>query len=245
MGGEAKNLYPKERPRARGVRWIAPVLRRWHALSAALFRPVNGRRAVWETLRGLEIVVHPGVLNPKAVLTSPLMLDAIDALGPLNGQRWLELGTGCGIAALHAARQGARVVATDINPGAVACARENTGRLGLSGMLEVREGDLFAPVAGERFDVVLFHPPYFPGKQVTAAAAAWHYGDLPERFAAGLGTSLMPGGRALLLLSTNGECAAYLKALEAAGFALAVVLEKDLCVELAVIYSAQEMKPNE
>lgn len=244
MRARAETRYPKARPRMRGVRWLAPVLRCWYALRATWFHPNDSPRPVREKIRGLDLIVQPGVLNPAAVLTSPLMLDAIDKNPPESGARWLELGTGCGLAALHAARLGACVTATDISPAAIACARENATRLGLGDRVDVREGDLFAPVAGERFDVVLFHPPYFPGAQASAAAAAWHYADLPQRFAEGLAAHLLPGGRALLLLSTNGDCAAYLRALEDADFTLEIVLEKELYVELAVIYSIQGTKPD-
>jgi methylase of polypeptide subunit release factors len=74
-------------------------------------------------------------------------------------ERCLDLGTGGGVQALHASEHAASVVATDRNPRAVAFA---TFTIALNGITNVstRQGDLFAPVAGERFDLIVSNPPY-------------------------------------------------------------------------------------
>lgn len=71
----------------------------------------------------------------------------------------LDLGTGSGIQALHASRHSGRVVATDVNPRALALSRLT---LALSGAdnVEQAEGSLFAPVQGERFDLIVSNPPF-------------------------------------------------------------------------------------
>lgn len=71
----------------------------------------------------------------------------------------LDLGCGPGGLGLLARREGRRVVATDINPRALALTRFNAGLNDLEG-LDCREGSLFEPVAGERFDQILCNPPY-------------------------------------------------------------------------------------
>ncbi len=76
----------------------------------------------------------------------------------------LDLGCGTGVVSVFAAQQAGRVVAVDINPAAVRCARINALLNGVEGTVEVREGDLFTPVADERFDVIVFNPPYFRGQ---------------------------------------------------------------------------------
>lgn len=74
--------------------------------------------------------------------------------GPFG--RALDLGTGCGIQALHL--DAGEVVATDLNPRALELARIS---LGLSGVdADLRLGSLYEPVAGERFDLVVTNPPY-------------------------------------------------------------------------------------
>jgi len=85
----------------------------------------------------------------------------------------------------------------------VRCARANVLLSGLDDRIEIRQGDLFAPVAGERFDLLLFNPPFFRGEPRGNFDLAWRATDVLERFAAGLPAALAPGGRALLLLSTT------------------------------------------
>jgi len=71
----------------------------------------------------------------------------------------LDLGTGCGIQALHAARHAKRVVATDISERALELARFNAALNGVT-TIEFRAGSLYEPVAGERFDRIVSNPPF-------------------------------------------------------------------------------------
>ncbi len=73
-------------------------------------------------------------------------------------RRALDLGTGCGVQSLHLARHADEVVATDVNPRALALARESAALSGAR--VDLREGSLFEPVAGERFDLIVSNPPY-------------------------------------------------------------------------------------
>ncbi len=73
----------------------------------------------------------------------------------------LDLGTGCGAQALFATRHSDRVVATDVNPRAVAMARLSMALNGLGEHdVDVRQGDLLDPVAGESFGLVVANPPF-------------------------------------------------------------------------------------
>ncbi|WP_139980185.1 N5-glutamine methyltransferase family protein [Nocardioides litoris] len=76
----------------------------------------------------------------------------------------LDLGTGCGVQALHLARHAGRVVATDVNARALAVARFNAALNEVE--VDVRDGSFFAPVRGERFDLVATNPPFVisPGR---------------------------------------------------------------------------------
>ena len=76
-----------------------------------------------------------------------------------DGRRALDLGTGCGVQALMAARHSAEVVATDINPRALAFATFNARLNGVSDV-DLRHGSLFEPVDGLKFDLVVANPPY-------------------------------------------------------------------------------------
>ncbi len=72
----------------------------------------------------------------------------------------LDLGTGCGVQALHLATHSDRVVATDVNQRALAIARFNAALNDVEDKVEVRDGSFFAPVAGERFDLIATNPPF-------------------------------------------------------------------------------------
>lgn len=72
----------------------------------------------------------------------------------------LDLGTGCGVQALHLATHSDRVVATDVNQRALAMARFNAALNDVDDKIDVRDGSFFAPVAGERFDLIATNPPF-------------------------------------------------------------------------------------
>ncbi|KTR86557.1 DUF7059 domain-containing protein [Leucobacter chromiiresistens] len=72
----------------------------------------------------------------------------------------LDLGTGCGIVAMHLTRVAERVVATDISERALEIAGMNARLNGVDDRIDFRIGDLFAPVAEDRFDLILSNPPF-------------------------------------------------------------------------------------
>lgn len=71
-------------------------------------------------------------------------------------------GTGCIALALAAARPDARVLAVDVDPEALALARENRDRLGLEGRVELRQGNWLEGLPADTFDAVVSNPPYIP-----------------------------------------------------------------------------------
>ncbi|WP_322937607.1 class I SAM-dependent methyltransferase [Nocardioides bizhenqiangii] len=72
----------------------------------------------------------------------------------------LDLGTGCGVQALHLAGHADRVVATDVNPRALDLARFNAALNEVGARVDQRSGSFFDPVAGERFDLISTNPPF-------------------------------------------------------------------------------------
>jgi methylase of polypeptide subunit release factors len=122
----------------------------------------------------------------------------------LAGKVVFDVGTGTGVLAFLAARRGATVVATDSEPRAVACARENAERLGLAGRVEVREADLFPE---GRADLILCNPPWVPADAHTPLERAVYDpgGRFLSGFLAGLRDHLAPGGEAWLVVSDLAE----------------------------------------
>ena len=194
-----------------------------------------------EQVEGTPLVVLPDVFNPVLLRTGAILARTagrVYAGGAGDGKRALDMGTGSGTGAVAAAKQGFQVVGVDINPEAVRCARINVLMNHLEERIEVREGDLFSPVNGERFDLVLFNPPFFRGAPKNARDLAWRSPDVIERFAAALPDHLTPGGRALLVLSTDGEEQAMLEALARAGLEPKIVAQENLGNEIVTVYSA-------
>jgi hypothetical protein len=116
----------------------------------------------------------------------------------------LDLGTGCGIQALHSARHSRRVVATDISDRALELAAFNARLNGAAG-IETRAGSLFEPVAGERFDRIVSNPPFVITPR-TDGVPAYEYRDgglvgdaLVASVIRGAEQHLVPGGIAQLL----------------------------------------------
>ncbi len=153
------------------------------------------------------IVVTEGPLVYRPAEDSLLLLETIRLE---HGERFLEVGTGTGLVALHAAGVGP-VVATDANREAVTLARANARRNHLS--LQVVLTNLAAGLRGP-FDVVAFNPPYLEGRPRDALDRAWAGGDqgseISLRFLGDLPRILAPAGRAYLLLSRANHAARVL-----------------------------------
>jgi len=137
-----------------------------------------------------------GVGGASLTLSGLLLPDPVDSV--------LDLGTGCGIQALHASRWAGRVVATDISERALRFARLNAALNGIVN-IEFRLGSLFEPVAGEHFDRIVSNPPFVITPR-TPGVPEYEYRDggmvgdaLVEAVVAGAREHLTPGGIAQLL----------------------------------------------
>ncbi len=196
-----------------------------------------------ERVHGVPIIVTPSVFNPKVPRTGAFLAAQLDARLVHADAEVLDLGTGSGVCAVFAARHARRVVAVDINPAAVGCAAINARLNHLEHCIVVRHGDLFAPVAGERFDLVLFNPPFLRGAPRDDRDRAWRSPDVAERFAAGLRDHLKPRGAALVVLSTFGNAQVFLEEVRQRGFAISVVAERRFVNERLAVFRLEPAGP--
>ena len=117
---------------------------------------------------GLRFEVTPAVLIPRP--ETELLVEAImrhgDVLWPSGAPRVIDIGTGSGAIAvtLKAVRPRWDVAASDISPDALEVAAKNAAANGAA--VTFREGDLLAPFAGERFDILVSNPPYIPAGDI-------------------------------------------------------------------------------
>lgn len=153
-----------------------------------------------------------------------------------EGEKVLDMGTGCGILGIIAAENASLVVAIDINPVAVRCAKENAKLNGVADKMFFVQGDLFTPLkAEEKFDLILFNAPYLPTEPLegkTLIERAWAGGasgrTVLDRFLQGIGGHIKIGGRVLLMQSTLADVDKTMKILEGKGLRAKIVASLDL-----------------
>lgn len=147
---------------------IAHPERELSEAQASRFEDLVARRAAGEPLaylvgsawfHGLEFAVTPDVLIPRPD-TEVLVDQAVERAQGLERPRVLDLGTGSGIVAILIARlcRHAEVTAVDVSAAALRVARANAARHGVS--ICFLEGDWYAPLGEERFDLIASNPPY-------------------------------------------------------------------------------------
>jgi release factor glutamine methyltransferase len=183
--------------------------------------------------QSIDIDILPEVYNPSD--DSYLLLQAIEVNA---GEKFLEMGSGSGLIAIHASKAGADVVAADINPHAVECTKRNALRNGAR--IEVVQSDLFENVRGN-FDVIAFNPPYLAveGSSSSWIETSWSGGedgaDVAGPFLEQASKHLTPNGRIYIVLSSLGGLRTLLRAAKKQ-YRSAMIEEKHMFFESIFAY---------
>jgi len=193
-----------------------------------------GEREFWS----LAFKVTPDVLTPRPDTETLVEAALSKCKGPApaaSAAEWkgriLDLGTGSGAIALSLASElpGAELVATDLSEAALQIAAENADRLRHGERIRFLHGDLFGPVVGERFELVVSNPPYVARRDAKSlppelahepemALFAGEDGlDVIRRLVAEAGAHLSPGGWLLIELSPE-QAGTVERMLAGAGF---------------------------
>ena len=175
-------------------------IREWHERA---YSELSRTEPVTLTVLGVRLTVPPEVFAPPRM--EPLFERAVrDEVRPED--RVLDMGTGSGVDAILAAAKSTDVVAVDINPAAIKCARANAKATGLAERIQFFESDVFDRVEG-RFDLIIFNPPFrwfAPRDMLEAAITDQDYRVL-TRFMAEANSYLAEKGRILLSFGTSGD----------------------------------------
>ena len=155
------------------------------------------------SFRGLDLSIPPSVFHPGHLISTGLMADFVNTL-QLSGAEVLDLGCGSGAIGLIAARSGATVISTDVNPEALAATKRNAKANSLE--IEVIESDVFHNLKDRKFDFILVNPPYYPKEPQTDGDRAFFCGENFEyfnSFFAGLIHHQKETGKTYMILSED------------------------------------------
>ena len=199
------------------------AITRWHddAYDAMTREAGAGQRF---TYLGLELWV-PANVQPITGMSNLLGEMVLAEVRPED--HVLDMGTGCGVNALLAARVASRVLGADTNATAVEAAASNARANGLEARVEVRHSDLFERVP-ESFDLIIFDPPFrwFPAHDALESAITDPGYRTLTAFFAQVASHLRPEGRLLMFFGTSGDLEYFLSLAEDAGFGTAVIASR-------------------
>ena len=178
-------------------RILGPVIKpaaRWHFSKPRPYRYKN-----------LEVTVMPGVFHPHLIISTKLLLEFFEGK-ELAGKTFLELGCGSAIVSVQAAKNGAKVTASDISLAAIENAKINAEKCEVE--LAPVASDLFENLTEKSFDVVVINPPYYPADPNEEIDHAWFCGaefQYFQRLFAQLNEHLNPNTEVIMILSEDCE----------------------------------------
>lgn len=147
-------------------RLLYPVLSRWYKRKT--------EKVQHYTRYGIQLSILPSVFHPGYFLSTNLLVEFLKTQ-PIPGKRLLELGAGSGLVAFYAAKQGAHVTATDINPQAIAGLQQNALKNQLP--ITVVQADLLEGLSLNDYDYIIINPPYYPKNPSDASEVAFYCGE--------------------------------------------------------------------
>ena len=192
--------------------------------------------------KGIRLQVPTSVFHPGLFFSTHLLLKQLMKT-PLKNKTLLEPGAGSGLISVYAAMQGAVVTATDINPSAIDCLKQNSLRNNVP--LNILESDLFDDIPLQSFDIIVINPPYYKRRPVSFADYAWNCGENGEYFQklfSQLRGYVHAQTKSLLILCDGCDIEMVKSIGDKNGFCLRTVFTKENIFEKNFIYSIESLK---
>lgn len=190
----------------------------------------------------IKLEIPPQVFHPGFFCSTRLLLNYIKQL-PLNGKSFLEPGCGSGLISIYAAKKGANVTATDINPVAIEFLLKNSKQNNVK--LEIIQSDLFRDIPEQQFGIIAINPPYYKKQPKTARDYAWYCGENGEYFEklfTKLNNYIHPRSQVLMVLFDGCDMKMINDLAGQKGFFLECVQTKQTLLEKNFIFKIEKAK---
>jgi release factor glutamine methyltransferase len=165
-----------------------------------------------------------------------------------EGELVLDVGTGCGLLGILAAKKASSVLAIDLNPYAIRCAKENSALNGVRNKMSFVQASLFTALnPNVKFNLILFNAPYLPSEEYEVASwigRSWAGGangrEVVDGFICEVPEHLKPNGKVLLMQSTLTGVEETIRGFSTQGFKAVVKAERKLpFFETLILIEAQ------
>ena len=193
------------------------------------------------TYRNIKLQIPPEVFHPGFFTSTQLLLQYLKKL-TLRGKKFLELGAGNGLISIYAAKHGAKVTSSDINPVAVEYLHVNSleNRTSIDNILS----DLFENIPLQQFDIIAINPPYYKRNPQSLLDHAWYCGENGEFFFRLF--NQLPGyvynnSEAIMVLCEGCDIKMIGEAATQNGFRLSCLQTKQSLIEKNFIYKIEEI----
>ena len=194
------------------------------------------------TYKDIRLEIPPEVFHPGFFFSTQLLLQYICKL-PLHEKHFLELGCGSGLISMVAAKQGAIVTASEINPVAIGYLITNSSHNKVK--LEIIESDLLNNVPKKQYDIIAINPPYYKKDPVKPQDYAWFCGENGEYFSVLFDTIddyIHPNTEILMVLFDGCDMDMITGFAAKKDFALNCVHSKQNMLEKNFIYKIEKIK---